>query len=290
MIQTDNIIADLSWEYFTNAVTALGPAFVKLCQWVATRRDIFPPNVCNRLAHLHDRGTCHDWSYTHAALVEAFGPDYEKNGLHIEHDVDDKSAGVIGCGSAAQVYKGTLTTTKNGEVQTKIPVAIKVLHPRFHQLVERDLWFMESMADIVHSLPSERIKMLNLPRATRNFGAILQLQSDLRSEADNLNDFRTNFYGTGSEQESSIFFPKPIDHWITQQVLVEELVENAVPISEYLKDNTVTGNMIRKELAVPLLNAFLKMVFLDNFVHCGTLNLICDEGFVRWFQEFSLVN
>jgi ABC1 atypical kinase-like domain len=291
-IQTKNVISDITWDYFLNAVTALGPAFVKLCQWVATRRDIFAPNICNRLALLHDRGVCHDWSHTHTALLQAFGPNYILDGLHIEHDPHNKFIGVIGCGSAAQVYQGTLSvptaTTTTGATSennstatttTTIPVAIKVLHPRFHQLVERDLLFINSVADLLHAIPIEYIRMLNFPRVARNFGSILQLQSDLRYEANNLTKFRTNFYGTGTEDESSIFFPKPIDNWISEQVLVEQLVENAVPISEYLNNvnstNTKTSNItstqeIRKELAIPLLNAFLKMVFWDNFVHCGT--------------------
>jgi aarF domain-containing kinase len=263
-------------------VTELGPAFVKLCQWIATRRDIFPPHICDRLAQLHDRGTCHDWSYTHQALVNSFGPNYEQNGLHIDHDVDNKLIGIIGCGSAAQVYKGTLNVYNpvNGEIEETRPVAIKVLHPKFQYRVERDMWLLESVVDLIHThVPSDYIKMLNLPRAARNFGTLLRLQSDLRCEADNLNEFRTNFYGTGTEQESSIFFPKPVDGWITKDILVEQLVEDAVPISEYLRDNAnnragvgeedIITTSIRKELAVPLLNAFLKMVFLDNFVHCG---------------------
>jgi ABC1 atypical kinase-like domain len=281
-IQTNNIIADITWDYFLNSVTTLGPAFVKLCQWVATRRDIFAPNICNRLALLHDRGVCHDWSHTHTALIEAFGPNYMNDGLHIEHDPNNKYIGVIGCGSAAQVYKGTLSIPSSGisssATTTSIPVAIKVLHPRFHHLVERDLWFINSVADLLHTIPIEYIRMLNFPRVARNFGKILLLQSDLRHEADNLKTFRINFYGNGTEDESSIFFPKPIDNWISQQILVEQLVENAVPISEYLDNNhtnssngtiVTTSQEIRKELAVPLLNAFLKMVFWDNFVHCG---------------------
>lgn len=299
-----NLIADWTWEYFIYTMNALGPAYVKLCQWIATRRDLFPPNVCDRLEHLHDRGICHDWTHTHNALVRSFGPNYHEMGLHIEHDPKNKYYGVIGSGSAAQVYRGVLRTAttqhnKNSNANnsndndddenvTYYPVAIKVLHPRFEQRVEQDLWFMQSIAELIHSIPYELIRVLNLPRAAMNFGTVLRLQSNLQCEAKNLIQFRTNFYGNGTETESSIFFPKPIQGWISNEVMVEQLVENSSPISDYLfddnnldsdeyytfdnnnNDSNITTS-IRKELAIPLLNAFLKMVFIDNFVHCGML-------------------
>jgi aarF domain-containing kinase len=270
-----NVVADFTWRYVTDAMQGLGPAFVKLCQWVATRRDIFPPHVCDRLSELHDRGNPHSWASTHAALVEAFGPSYLERGLQ----VDDKK-NVLGCGSAAQVYKGSLTTKdENGRIECR-PVAIKVLHPRFKAMVERDLWFMQSMANLLHSLPIERIKMLNLPRATDNFGSVLRRQADLRIEADNLKQFRANFYrDEKDEAESAILFPRPVDGWLSHNVLVETLVSNGRTIAEFIRDGSEEGTEVRKELAGPLLRAFLKMVFLDNFVH-GDLHpgnvLVCE--------------
>jgi aarF domain-containing kinase len=258
-----SVVSDASWWYFTSAMQSLGPAFVKLCQWVATRRDIFPPHVCDRLSSLHDRGIPHSWKYTDQILRESFGSGYETRGLKVD------SQSVIGCGSAAQVYSGTLSTTLKDGTEERTPVAIKVLHPRFAQLVERDLWFMQSIADLVHSLPFQHIKMVNLPRATQNFGAVLQRQADLRIEGNNLKTFRNNFYrNREDEYNSAILFPKPVDEWTTRTILVEDLVRDATPISDYLRDSSDSGKEIRKELAGPLLRGFLKMVFLDNFVHC----------------------
>lgn len=252
-------VADWAWRYTRYSITALGPAFVKLFQWVATRRDIVPAHVCDRLSVLHDRGIPHAWKSTDVTLQQAFGKDYEQRGLY----VDNKA--LIGCGSAAQVYRGTLVTD-NGVSHS---VAVKVLHPRMAERVTRDMQFVQTVADFLHSLPFERIQVLNLPRAVTNFGTILLLQADLRVEADNLSRFRKNFYGKNDdEQNSAILFPKPMEGWIGKNVLVEDLVDDATPISEYLKDSTEEGVKLRKELASPMLRAFLKMVFLDNFVHC----------------------
>jgi len=257
-------LSNLAWWYTLHALQGLGPAFVKLAQWAATRRDIFPPNVCDRLSKLHDKGYTHSWSHSQQSLTEAFG-DYQAKGLYV-HEND-----IIGCGSAAQVYSGTLTTvdSKSGDKNTR-QVAVKILHPRFQHYVNRDLTFFKSVADLLNALPIEKLKMLNLPRVVDNFGVILKRQADLRVEGNNLLQFRHNF--NGDEKQSGyigmVSFPCPVEGWIDCNVLVEELVSDAQPIAEFLRDSSEAGWATRKALAAPLLRAFLKMVFIDNFCHC----------------------
>lgn len=256
-------LSNLAWWYTLHALQGLGPAFVKLAQWAATRRDIFPPNVCDRLSKLHDQGYTHSYKHSQQELSQAFGDDYEQKGLSI-HEND-----IIGCGSAAQVYCGTLTTIV-GDDKVQKKVAVKILHPRFPHLVERDLQFFKATADLLHALPIEKLKMLNLPRVVDNFGVILQRQADLRVEASNLIQFRDNFNGDEAEAGyiGMVSFPSPVEGWVDKSVLVEELVLDAQPIAEFLQDSSDQGWATRKELAGPLLRAFLKMVFIDNFCHC----------------------
>jgi len=249
-------ISDFAWWYTLKTLQALGPAWQKLGQWAATRRDLFPVHVCDRLSTLHDHGFSHSWKHTHAMLQESFGHDYADKSLQVHE--------LIGCGSAAQVYRGTLTQEDGSTRQ----VAIKVLHPRFADLVERDLLLIKSAANLLHSLPFDVVRMLSLPRVSENFAVILRKQSDLRVEGNNLKIFRENFYGANEENEatSMVFFPKPIQS--SRDILVEDLVEQAQPISDYLQDTSKEGWEMRKELASPLLRSFLKMVFIDSWVHC----------------------
>jgi len=278
-------LSDMAWRYTLSALQGIGPIAVKFCQWVATRRDIFPAFFCDRLAVLHDSGFPHSWSYTHKVLTEAFG-DYRSKGLEVHE--------VIGCGSAAQVYKGTLVpSSKQGKIDEKSKaevngidieknshpkkriVAVKVLHPNFEYHVDRDLEVMHIIANFLHSLPSitpvtKAIRMLNLPRATENFDNLLRIQVDLTIEAHNLQTFRSNFYHASEEEEkeSKIGFPQPLEEWCSNpKVIVEDFIHDAEPIANFLKDSSPEGIAIRRELAVPLLRAFLKMVFLDNFIH-----------------------
>ncbi|OEU13263.1 hypothetical protein FRACYDRAFT_188604 [Fragilariopsis cylindrus CCMP1102] len=244
------------------SIQQLGPVAIKLFQWAATRRDLFPPSICDRLSILHDKGYPHSLEWTRRVLTESFG-DYERKGLEIYDE--------IGCGSAAQVYRGKLTikSATNNNSECTRDVAIKVLHPRFQVLVDRDLDFIEIIADFLNHLPFDQLKMLNLPRAVEEFSAVIRDQADLRIEADNLRQFRRNFYKNSqqSEDRSSIVFPQPIEGWVSSDVLVEDYAHDSIPIANFLLDSSEEGMSIRRELAGPLLRAFFKMVFLDNFIH-----------------------
>lgn len=257
-------LTEWAWQYTISTMQALGPVAVKFCQWIATRRDMFPPVLCDRLGVLHDSGYPHAWSHTHKMLTESFG-NYRKKGLKIDE--------VIGCGSAAQVYRGRLETEDgNGETKSR-PVAVKVLHPKFARSVDRDLSLMQSIADFLNSLPSETIKMVNLPRATQNFGEILRLQADLTNESKNLTTFRSNFYDSAeAEARSRIYFPNPVPGWSSEKALIEDYVQDATPISTFLNDSSPEGVELRKELSGPLLRGFLKMVFVrippDPIIQC----------------------
>jgi len=263
-ISNSPVISNITWNYAVKIIQRLGPVAVKFCQWAATRRDIFHPSLCDRLSILHDSGYPHSLQWTHRLLTEAFG-DYQRKGLVI--------GDVIGCGAAAQVYRGKLIvnvdSTEAERPQFAREVAIKVLHPRFHEMVERDLDFMHTAADILHSLPIDYFRMLNFPKAVEDFSIALRDQVDLRTEATNLRKFEENF-NPDSQKNAEIkpvIFPQPIDDWTSRHVMVEEYISDAVPIGQFLRDSSEEGMDRRKELAAPLLRAFLKMVFIDNFVH-----------------------
>jgi len=100
----NSYFCDVAWWYTLKTLQFLGPAWQKLGQWAATRRDIFPVHVCDRLSKLHDRGFPHSWEYTQSILEESFGRDYESKGLKIDKNnkMDDA---LIGCGSGTSLSR-----------------------------------------------------------------------------------------------------------------------------------------------------------------------------------------
>ena len=256
-------ISDLAWIYTLYQIQSLGPAFIKISQWAATRQDVFPRHMCDRLSQLHDSAYIHKWEHSESLLVGAFGKDYG-NWLRIfKNDV-------IGSGSVAQVYRGSIH--KDGSEKT---VAVKVLHPNINEKIEKDLNLMWRVASLLDALPSKTIKLMNLPTVVSNFADLMRHQIDLRNESYHLEEFRRNFRNvsgfdyddknhTAESLVPLISFPRPIA--AERSCLVEDY-EDGMPISHYVSDDSAEGMELRRQLAQPLLRSFLKMVFMDNFIH-----------------------
>lgn len=106
--------------------------------------------------------------------------------------------------------------------------------------------------------------MLSLPRACSNFENIMHLQVDLRNESINLDRFRDNFECNTKNDTMKISFPEPF--LSERECLIEDYIKDSKSISAYLVDDSASGLLARRKLAGPLLRAFLKMIFVDNFV------------------------
>jgi aarF domain-containing kinase len=66
-------IDDDWWTWVVARLESGGPTFAKLCQWMATRRDLFPAPLCDKCSRLHHSARAHTWEATQARLVEALG-------------------------------------------------------------------------------------------------------------------------------------------------------------------------------------------------------------------------
>lgn len=309
-------IESAMWSYLLYTIPMLGPAFVKLTQWAATRRDLFSSKICDQLSTIQTSNpVVHSWAHTDHVLREALGNNYSQY-LRIQHPTKES---ILGSGCVAQVYRGELlipsddygenddTTCPNygGSNVRAIPVAIKVLHPHISEKIDRDLTFMKRIAHLLDSLlPTTVLCAVNIPRVVEHFEDIIRRQVDLRIEAHNLRKFHTNFPNTSTATTNTggysplIEFPKPLIE--SKNVLVEELIaatddiveekslgndtfstsllfflnggENRPqqqqiikktttvrPITSFIEDNSKEGLLIRKQLARPLLQTFLKV-------------------------------
>lgn len=149
-------------------------------------------------------------------------------------------------------------------------VAVKVLHPRVEKIVRRDLRIMEFFARVLDIIPS--IEWLSLPDEVGQFGDMMKLQLDLRIEAANLARFRKHF-----KDRTTAWFPYPYPELTTRNVLVEEFA-NGIPLSAFLDYG---GGVFSTDIADEGLDAFLRMLLLDNFVHA---DLHPGNIMVRFYQ------
>ncbi|KAG6034582.1 hypothetical protein E4U41_006488 [Claviceps citrina] len=293
----DNERSGTLWWYgfLVQSMELAGPAFIKLGQWAASRSDIFPNEMCDTMSKLHSNAPAHSMHATRKTVEAAF--DGRRFG-DIFDEFDEKPLGV---GAIAQVYKAKLkpelamsmSKGLHGQEESKgltenvrrnvdtvlksspkrVPssyVAVKVLHPKVERTVRRDLRIMGFFASVLNMIPT--MEWLSLPDEVGQFGEMMKLQLDLRIEAANLETFRRNF-----KDRATATFPYPYTDFTTRNVLVEEFAQG-IPLASFIENG---GGVFQHDIADEGLDAFLRMLLLDNFVHA---DLHPGNIMVRFYQ------
>lgn len=237
------------YGFLVKQMERAGPSFIKLGQWAASRADLFPASLCDRMSKLHSNGDPHSMRHTRRVISAAFGMDFDDIFEHFESKP-------IGCGAIAQVYRATLKPSVFGDENQdndapSTSVAIKVLHPRVRKTVRRDITIMSIFAKAINAFPG--MEWLSLPEEVAVFGEMMNSQLDLRVEASNLDRFDRNFRARGHQ----ITFPRPIklggDRRESRDVLMEEF-EDALPLKHFLRNG---GGPYDDRIANIGLDAFL---------------------------------
>ncbi|KAI0839904.1 ABC1 family protein [Hypoxylon sp. FL0890] len=284
----------LWWYHFlVRTMEAAGPAFIKLGQWAASRTDIFPNEMCDIMSKLHSNAPAHSLEDTMRIVEKAF------DGRRFEDIFEEFHEHPLGVGAIAQVYKAklkpdlaapgdvdVLDTRRNlrrnvrrkvdtvlKSVPKRVPssyVAVKVLHPRVERTVRRDLRIMHFFASALNLIPT--IEWLSLPDEVAQFGEMMKLQLDLRIEAANLAKFRRNF-----KDRTTAWFPFPYLEFTTREVLIEEFAQG-MPLEDFLQNG---GGVFQRDISQEGLDAFLRMLLIDNFVHA---DLHPGNIMVRFYQ------
>ncbi|KAL7938728.1 hypothetical protein V8C35DRAFT_289010 [Trichoderma chlorosporum] len=283
------------YGFLVKSMELAGPAFIKLGQWAASRTDIFPTAMCDTMSKLHSNAPAHSMRITRRTVEKAF------NGRDFEDIFEEFHETPLGVGAIAQVYKAKLkpdlATPQDLAAASKEPrplsqnvkqhvrtvlksspkqvpstyVAVKVLHPNVDRIVRRDLRIMGFFATLLNAIPT--IEWLSLPGEVAQFGEMMKLQLDLRIEAANLETFRKNF-----SDRTTASFPFPYSEFTTRNVLIEEFAQG-IPLADFMENG---GGVFQHDIAAEGLDAFLRMVLLDNFVHA---DLHPGNIMVRFYQS-----
>lgn len=246
-----------------------GASFIKLGQWAASRTDIFPSEFCNELSTLHSNAKSHSFSYTKKVIEETFGLSFDKIFKSFNKDP-------IGVGAIAQVYLGEFNDDIKPELNNK-KVAIKIIHPNVTETIKRDIKIMKFFAYSIDILPT--MEWLSLPSEVLNFEILMNLQLDLRIESLNLMKFDQNF-----KNNLFINFPKP--YYSNRNLLVEEFI-NGISMSTFLELNKSNDNEIFKRISDDMIDSFLQMLILNNFIHS---DLHPGNIFIRFIKTNEMRN
>ena len=166
-------------EGLARALQRLGPSYVKLGQFLATRPDVVGMRVAKDLERLHDRVEPFPQEIAEAAVAEALGAPVSS--LFVEFGPP------VAAASIAQVHRAT-TRGPDGIERT---VAVKVLRPGVPRRFARDLHAFFAIARAIErSVPKAR--RLKPVQVVETLARSVAIEMDLRLEAAALSEIADN--------------------------------------------------------------------------------------------------
>ncbi len=227
------------------AVSRLGPSYVKLGQFLATRPDLVGPAVVRQLERLQDRMEPFGRDVAIAQIERAFGSKIETLFVTFGEPV--------AAASIAQVHKARVRD-QLGERD----VAVKVRRPGIDRLLSRDLADMKAAAKFIAArFPESR--RLKPEGVVETLARSLRMETDFRLEASAASEFAENV-------AREVDFRIPAIDWdrTAAEVLTLEWIDG-VKLSD-VDGITRKGYDLRK-LGAVVIQSFLRHAMRDGFFH-----------------------
>ena len=265
---------------FAAALTSLGPSYIKLGQFLATRGDLIPADVARDLSHLQDRLAPFPQTAARAAVEEALG------GKIADHFAEFGPP--VAAASIAQVHKATISDRATGTLSA---VAVKVLRPGIEKRFARDLDSYRYAAGLIEKFhpPARRLRPLavveNLERTT-------ELEMDLRLEAAAISEMADAVQADAAKgvPDDEVAFRIPEVDWrrTSRRVLTLEWIEG-IPISD--RARLVAARHDPKKLGLTVLRTFLRHAMRDGFFHADMHqgNLLVDATGALVAVDFGIM-
>ena len=256
------------------ALTTLGPSYVKLGQFMATRADVIGIDLARDLSALQDRQPPFSMAEARRAVEDSLGGRLEDHFIEFGPPV--------AAASIAQVHKAAVID--NG---VRREVAVKILRPGVERQFKRDLDSYFLAARVIERLhpPIRRLKptaiVANLARTT-------QLEMDLRLEAAAISEMADNIQN--DKPENGVAFRVPTIDWRRTQrrVLTLEWIDG-LPISK--REAIVAAGHDPRALGQTILRAFLRHAMRDGFFHADMHqgNLLVDASGAIVAVDFGIM-
>ena len=248
-------------EIFKRKMINSGPLYIKICQIIAQRTDLFQleENFKKALEELHDNVPHHDFEFTENIL--------EKYNLK---DIEFESTTPIGSGAIGQVYKINYQGRK---------CILKIKHPNNDNLILSNISDFKMIINLAGTLKYDFLNSIDF----EYFFETLILQSDFKSEAENCKLMKENF-------KDFDFVNIPDILYYNNDVIIESF-EEGITINNFLLDNTSKNIEVNMKLIIIV----LQMIFANRFFHsdCHNGNILVkldNNKLIFTFIDFGLVS
>ena len=240
------------------ALTQLGPSYIKLGQFMATRADVIGPELAADLSHLQDRLPPFSMAEARFAVEQALGGKLE------DHFVEFGPP--VAAASIAQVHKAVVI-----DQGVRKTVAVKILRPNVEKRFRRDLdsYYFAATQIERFVIQSRRLKPVAV---IDNLKHTTDLEMDLRLEAAAISEMADNI----KEDEG---FRVPVVDWrrTAKRVLTLEWIDGT-PIADHAALRARGLDM--QALGLTVMRSFLRHAMRDGFFHADMHqgNLFVDDA------------
>jgi ubiquinone biosynthesis protein len=234
--------ASSSAEGLVAALTRLGPSYIKLGQFMATRPDVVGVRVARDLEKLQDRIPPFGRAAAVKEIEESFGKPIDS--LYSEFSEP------IAAASIAQVHRAR---TQSGET-----VAVKVLRPGVRTRFRRDLAAMAYAAGVMEEFSSEarRLKFVDVVETLKRS---VTMEMDLRLEAAALSEMAEN-----ARDDAEFHVPSVNWDLTARDVVTMEWIDG-IPLHDI--DQIAAQGHDRIALGRIVIQSFLRHALRDGFFH-----------------------
>lgn len=240
-----------------DALTELGPTFIKLGQALSTRPDLFDEEMIHDLTNLQDKLP----AFSFAEVEKILNEDFDGGSLKLYKNIDKE------CVAAASIAQVHLAITREGE-----EVAVKVLRPGVKEAFKKDIALLKWLAKLAEKF-SPNVSRLKLKDAVREFEKSVNIEMNLRLEAAAADELRHNISSHKKVKIPKIDWQRTSDRVLTLERLKGRRIDDTPGIKSMGLNST--------EIVETAAHLFFHMVFENGFFHAdlhpGNL-FIQDDG------------
>ena len=216
-------------------VEKMGPTYVKLGQFIATRSDLIEDvDMKLALSRLHDDVDPMPWETVEAILLS--------QNINI-NDFSDIQRVPLASASIGQVHRATLG---------KKDVVIKIRRPDIGGSIDTDIQTIKAVLQGLALFTKDKKNVLEAMRMADDVRASLIQESDLRIEMKNLERF-------AEARLPNTYIPKIYDAYATENIMVMEYVPSIKFTDAKIKD--------RKALALGIMTCFVEQFLTYGVIH-----------------------
>jgi ubiquinone biosynthesis protein len=246
-----------------DALPALGPSYIKLGQFLATRADLIGPELAKELRYLQDKLPPFSDAEARAAVEDALGGKVE--------DHFAEFGPPIAAASIAQVHKAVVVDDAG-----RRNVAVKILRPGIEKQFRRDLdsyRFAARQIERLHA-PSRRLRPIAV---VDTLAHSVEIEMDLRLEAAAISEMADNIKGDLLLPDGGFRVPAVDWRRTSKRVLTLEWIDG-IAIGDHAALQAAGFDL--KHLGLTILRSFLRHAMRDGFFHADMHqgNLLVDAA------------